>query len=166
MFTGAMAGSTAGGLKISRVVIAVKGLYVSVRKLINPRYVSKVKIEGKSLEDKTISDVFAFVTLYLFSAIVVLLILSFDPVNGTTATIFSDLANHGHLISHGLMTNISAVLSCISNIGPGFEAVGPYASFAAFSPFSKLALTFTMLLGRLEILPILILFNPRTWKKS
>lgn len=166
MFIGAMAGSTAGGFKISRVVIAIKGLYVSIRKLINPRYVSKVKVEGKSLDEKTISDVFAFAALYIFSIFAVLLILSFDPVNGSTLTVFSDLAGHGHLIKHGMMSNISAVLSCISNIGPGFEAVGPYSNFAGFSPISTLALTFTMLLGRLEILPVLILFNPRTWKKS
>ncbi len=166
MFVGAMAGSTAGGFKLSRVVIAMKGLYVSIRKLINPRYVSKVKVEGKTLDDKTISDVFAFVALYVFTIFFVLLILSLDPVNGSTFTIFSDLAGHGHQVNHGMMSNISAVLSCISNIGPGFEAVGPYASFAGFSWLSKLTLTFTMLLGRLEILPILILFNPRTWKKS
>lgn len=152
MFTGAMAGSTAGGIKMSRVVIAVKGTYVNVRKLINPRYVSKTKFEGKSLDEKTKNDVFAFITLYVFIILTVVLLLSFDPSN--------------HDAEHGFFSNFSAALACISNIGPGFEAVGPYSSFACYNGFSKIVLAFTMLLGRLEILPVFILFTPRSWKKA
>ena len=163
MFTGAMAGSTAGGMKLSRIVIAAKGSYVKVRKLINPRYVPKVKFEGKSLEEDTVSDVFAFITLYFFIMVAVLVLLSFDPINGQTLTIVSDAGEYE--VTHGFFSNFSATVSCISNIGPGFEAVGPYSSFAGYSIFSKILLTFTMLAGRLEILPVLILLSPKTWKK-
>ncbi len=163
MFTGAMAGSTAGGMKISRIVMALKGSYINVRKLINPRYVPKAKFEGKTLEQQTINDVFAFITLYLFILLAALFLLSFDPINGQMVTIVSDAGTYE--VKHGFFSNFSAALACISNIGPAFEAVGPYSSFAGFSGFSKIVLIFTMLLGRLEFLPVLILFNRRTWKK-
>ena len=163
MFTGAMAGSTAGGMKLSRVVMALKGTYINVRKLINPRFVPKAKFEGKTLEEKTINDVFAFITLYFFLLIIAILLLSFDPINGQTVTITSDAGTY--TVTHGFFSNFSASLACISHIGPAFEAVGPYASYASYSGFSKIVLTLTMLLGRLEILPVLILFNPKTWKK-
>lgn len=163
MFVGAMAGSTAGGVKVSRIVIAMKGAYIRVRTLINPHYVPKAKFEGKSLEEETISGVFAFLTLYVFLLIAAMLLLAFDPVNGTVVTITSDAGSY--TVEHGFLTNFSAVLSCLSNVGPGFEAVGPYASFAGYSAFSKIVLTLTMMLGRLEILPVLLLFSPKTWKR-
>lgn len=163
MFIGAMAGSTAGGIKVSRIVIAMKGAYINVRKLISPRYVPKAAFEGKPLESKTINDVFAFITLYFFIFLAALFLLSFDPVNGQTVTIVSDAGTY--TVEHGFFSNFSAVLTCISNVGPAFEAVGPYANFAGYDGFSKVILTFTMMLGRLEILPVLILFNKRTWKK-
>ena len=163
MFIGAMAGSTAGGIKVSRIVIAAKGAYINVRKLINPRYVPKAKFEGKTLERETINDVFAFITLYFFIFMAVIFLLSFDPINGEIVTIASDAGTY--TVKHGFFSNFSAALTCISNVGPAFEGVGPYASFAGYSIFSKIILTFTMMLGRLEILPVLILFNRRTWKK-
>ncbi len=163
MFIGGMAGSTAGGMKVSRIVMSVKGAYINVRRLINPRYVPKAKFEGKSIEEKTINGVFAFMTLYLFILIGVVFLLSFDPINGTMVTTVSDAGTYE--VKHGFFSNFSASLSCISNIGPGFEAVGPYASFAGYSAFSKIVLTLTMMLGRLEILPVLILFSPKTWKR-
>lgn len=163
MFTGAMAGSTAGGIKMSRIVIALKGAYINVRKLINPRYVPKAKFEGKTLEGRIINDVFAFLTLYFFILLGVMFLLAFDPANGQTVNIVSDAGSY--TLKHGFASNFSAVLACISNVGPGFEAVGPYASYAAFSGFSKIILAGTMLMGRLEILPVLILFNKRTWSK-
>ena len=163
MFVGAMAGSTAGGIKTSRIVIAVKGAYVNVRKLINPRFVPKAKFEGKNLEEKTINDVFSFITLYIFIFLAALFLLSFDPVNGQVVTVISDAG--AYEVQHGFFTNFSSVLACISNIGPGFEAVGPYVSYAGFSAFSKILLSIIMLLGRLEILPVLILFSRRTWKR-
>lgn len=165
MFIGAMAGSTAGGIKISRIVISGKGSYIKVRKLINPRYVPKAKFEGKALEEKTINEVFAFITLYFFVILIVLLLLSFDSINGQTVTVVSDLCPEGREVTHGILSNFSAALACISNIGPAFEAVGPYACYLEYSGFSKIVLTLTMLIGRLEILPVLILFSPKTWKK-
>jgi len=163
MFMGAMAGSTAGGIKTSRFVIAIKGAYVNVRTLINPRYVPKAKFEGKTLEQKTINDVFAFFTLYFFILLAVVFLLAFDPVNGQVVTIVSDAGTYQ--TEHGFFSNFSATVACLSNVGPAFEAVGPYSSYAGFSWISKLVLTIAMLLGRLEILPVLILFNKRTWKR-
>lgn len=163
MFMGSMAGSTAGGVKTSRIVIAIKGAYINIRKLINPRYVPKAKFEGKLLEEKTINDVFAFITLYLFIFLLVLLLLSFDPVNGSTITVTSDAGTY--TVKHGFFSNFSSTLACICNVGPGFQGVGPYLGYATYGGFSKILLSFTMLLGRLEILPVLILFNPKTWKK-
>ena len=163
MFIGGMAGSTAGGIKVSRIVITVKGAYINVRKLINPRYVPKAKFDGKILEERTINDVFAFVTMYAFIFVGVLFLLAFDPINGEVVAVVSDAGKY--TVQHGFYSNFSAVLSCLSNIGPGFEAVGPYASFAGYSVFSKIILALTMLVGRLEILPVFILFSPKTWKK-
>ena len=152
MITGAMAGSTAGGIKISRIAIAAKGIYINLRKLINPRYVPKAKLEGKPLEEKTINNVFSFITLYFFILFGVVFLLSFDPINGTA--------------THGFFSNFSASLACISNIGPGFEAVGPYSNYSDYSAFSKILLSFLMIIGRLEILPVFVLFSPRTWRRS
>ena len=164
MFIGAMAGSTAGGIKVSRIVIAVKGAYINIRKLINPRYVPKAKFEGRPLEERTINDVFAFITLYFFIFIAAIFLLSLDPVNGELVTIASDAGTY--TVKHGFFSYFSAALTCISNVGPAFEAVGPYASFAGYSGFSKIILTLTMMLGRLEILPVFILFSPKTWKRT
>lgn len=163
MFIGAMAGSTAGGIKVSRIVIAIKGAYINIRKMINPRYVPKARFEGKTLESKTINDAFAFITLYFFIFLAALFLLAFDPVNGQLVNIVSDAGTY--TVEHGFFSNFSAVLTCISNVGPAFEAVGPYSSFAGYSDFSTIVLTLTMMLGRLEILPVLILFNKRTWQK-
>ena len=152
-------GSTGGGMKISRIVIVFKGMGTKIRKLINPRYVGKTKFDGKTLDDETINDVFGFVAMYFIIVIIVTLILGLDPSNGLITII------DGHEVKHDFLTNFSATLSCLSNIGPGLEAVGPYASFACYNNFSTLLLTLTMLVGRLEILPVLILFNPKTWRK-
>ena len=163
MFFGAMAGSTAGGIKLSRIMIAIKGVGIKIKKLINPRHVIKAKLEGKKLEEKTINDVFAFITLYFIIFLSAMFLLSFDSVNGEVVTIVSDAGTYN--VKHGFFSNFSAVLACISNIGPGFEAVGPYSGYAGYNEFSKIVLTLTMMLGRLEILPVLILFNKKTWTK-
>jgi len=162
-FIGAMAGSTAGGIKVSRIVMAMKGAFINVKKLVSPRYVPKAKFEGKTLEAKTINDVFAFITLYFFILMAAVVLLSFDSVNGEVVSIVSDAGTYE--VKHGFFSNFSSVLACISNIGPAFEAIGPYASYAGYNLFSKVVLTFIMLLGRLEILPVLILFNKKTWSK-
>ncbi|MBE6534988.1 MAG: TrkH family potassium uptake protein [Ruminococcaceae bacterium] len=166
MLIGAMAGSTAGGMKVSRVAIAAKGIYINVRKLINPRYVPKAKLEGKPLEEKTINSVFSFITLYFFILFGAVFLLSFDPINGSAVTVASDAYREGYSVTHGFFSNFSASLACISNIGPGLEAVGPYSNFAGYSAFSKILLSLLMLIGRLEILPVFVLFNPRTWRRS
>ena len=88
--------------------------------------------------------------------------MSFDPVNGAIVPIVSDAGTYE--VKHGFFSNFSAALTCISNVGPAFEAVGPYSSFALYSSFSKVVLTFTMLLGRLEIFPIIFLFSPSVWR--
>ena len=163
MFTGAMAGSTAGGIKVSRIVIALKGAYINVRKLVNPRYVPKAKFEGKSLEQKTINDVFGFITLYFFLLLVAVFVLSFDPANGQVVSIASDAGNYE--VTHGFFSNFSAALACISNVGPAFEAIGPYSSYVDYNAVSKITLALMMLIGRLEIFPVLILFSRRTWKR-
>ena len=116
------------------------------------------------MEENTINDVFAFITLYFFIFITAIFLLSFDPVNGQVVNIASDAGEY--TVKHGFFSNFSAVLTCISNVGPAFEAVGPYSSFAGYSQFSKVILTLTMMLGRLEILPVLILFSPKTWKRT
>lgn len=151
MLCGAMAGSTGGGIKVSRIVMAIKGVGIQIRKLINPRYVVKTKFEGKTLEENTINDVFSFITLYFVIAFVVIAILSCDPAVANNANSFT--------------TNFTATISCLSNIGPGLGAVGPYCSFSLYNNLSTFLLTLTMLIGRLEILPVLILFSPQTWKK-
>ena len=164
MFFGGMAGSTAGGIKISRVVIGVKGIYINIKKMINPRYVPKVKFEGKTIPESTVTGVFMHMTFYFLLLLFVTLLLSFDPVGGTSVAVVSDAGIYE--VKHGILTNFTAAYSCLSNIGPGFEAIGPYASFAAYSGFSKILLAVTMLVGRLEILPVMVLFSPKTWKNA
>ena len=163
MFIGAMAGSTAGGIKVSRIVMAIKGTCINIKKIISPRAVSKAKFEGKVLDSKVINDVFAFITLYLFVFLTAILLLSLDPINGQIVTITSDAGTYD--VKHGFFSNFSAALTCISNVGPAFEAVGPYSSFAGYNEFSKIVLTIVMMMGRLEILPVFVLFSRRTWRR-
>jgi trk system potassium uptake protein TrkH len=165
MFFGGMAGSTAGGMKTSRIMIGVKGAFQKIRKLINPRYVSKSKQEGKPLSEDTISNVFSFIFMYFAILLCVTLLLSLDPANGTVVQIVSEQGIGTYEVTHGFATNFTSALSAISNIGPGIEAVSAYSSFAAYSSFSKILLSVTMIAGRLEILPVLILFSHKTWKK-
>lgn len=157
MLCGAMAGSTGGGIKVSRIVLAFKGVKRNILHLINPRMVTKTKFEGKLVDDETINDVFSFITLYFVIAFLTILVLSFDNSPGVTID--------GTVYELDFMTHFSATISCLSNIGPAFGAAGPYASFDCYNHFSKVVLTFAMLIGRLEILPVLILFSPKTWKK-
>lgn len=164
MFTGGMAGSTAGGIKLSRIVIAVKSTGASVRKLINPRSVVKTKFEGKPVDTPTERGVFSFITLYFFLLIITVFLLSFDPINSTFVTIVSDAGVYR--MEHGFFSNFSAAVACLSNVGPAFEAVGPYASYAGYSMFSKIVLSLAMIIGRLEILPVFILFNRKTWSRT
>lgn len=146
MFTGACAGSTSGGFKISRVVILVKKIHSEIKKLIHPRAVKTVTFEGKRLEEQTVTGVSVYLAIYAFCFLFLFLALSLD--------------------SFDFETNVSAVLACFNNIGPGFGAVGPAGSFAGYSLFSKVVLTIAMLLGRLEIFPLIIVAMPGTWSKN
>jgi Trk-type K+ transport system membrane component len=102
--------------------------------------------------------------MYFFILISVVLLLSLDSVNGQIFTVVSDAGEYE--VTHGFFSNLSSALACISNIGPGFDAVSPYLSYAGYNIFSKIILTVTMIIGRLEILPVLILFSPKTWKRA
>ena len=143
MFIGGCAGSTAGGLKISRIMIMMKTIYNDIRQLRHPRSVVKVKIDGKALDDTTIRRVSTYFVLYCLLIVAVFLLISFEPFD--------------------FETNLTAVVSCFNNVGPGLGAVGPAGGYSGYSDFSTIVLSFAMLLGRLEIFPILLAFNPANW---
>ncbi len=145
MFFGACAGSTAGGIKISRIVIVFKTVCREFERLLRPRSVRIVKNEGKSVDEKVVSSVTTYLAVYLMCFIAVFLLLSLDKF--------------------GFETNFTAAAATFNNIGPGLDAVGPMSSYADYSIFSKLVLSFAMLLGRLEIFPLIIAFSPTTWSK-
>ena len=148
---GACGGSTGGGMKVARLGIFAKTTASDVRKLIRPRSVTYAKFEGQVIVPETERNVKAYFLLWALIVIVCTMLLSLDFTG--TATF------------DGLYTNFSATLACIGNVGPGFDAVGPTLNYAFYSPFSKCLLSFVMLIGRLEIFPIIILFAPRTWKR-
>ncbi len=143
MFSGACAGSTAGGLKVSRVVMLFKSVAKEIKKMLHPRSVGKIHFEGKSVEDSTLNSVSTYFVIYMICFFVIFLLIAFEPF--------------------GFESNFSAVAACFNNIGPGFDAVGPAANYASYTAFSKIILSFAMLLGRLEIFPIVIFLSPRTW---
>lgn len=145
MFIGACAGSTGGGLKVSRLVILAKMVKNELRHLLHPRSVNVVKFEGKKLDSDTLHNVSNYFTLYIVGFFTIFIIVSADKFN--------------------FETNFSAVAACYNNIGPGFGAVGPAASYSGYSVFSKLVLSLSMLLGRLELFPLLLAFAPSTWTK-
>lgn len=146
MLVGAMAGSTGGGIKTIRIVIMMKAIKREINKILHPKRIQSVKIDGKVIEEETISGVFLFITAYGVIAIIALFILAFDGFD--------------------LVTTTTAVITTLSNIGPGLEMVGPVGNFSDFSNLSKLVLSFCMLAGRLEIYPMIILFSPSLWKKT
>lgn len=146
MFIGGCAGSTAGGLKVSRIIILAKTARRELTRLLHPRSVGSLKFEGKTLEDEVNRGVLSYFALYSFVFAIVLFFISFEPFD--------------------LETNISAVCACFNNIGPGFGAVGPMANYAGYTAFSKILLSAAMLLGRLEIYPLLLTLAPTTWVKK
>lgn len=146
MFIGACAGSTGGGIKVSRVVILAKTVKRELKKLLHPRSVSVLHFEGKRLEEKTVSSVSSYLAVYIFFFAGILLLLSVE--------------------NQSFETNFSAAAACFNNIGPGFDAVGPTRNFDIYSPFSKFLLSIAMLFGRLEIYPLIIAFSPSTWIKK
>lgn len=153
MLCGACAGSTAGGMKQSRVLIITKYSKSKIKSMISPRRVEVIRLDGKPLDKKVVDSTVSFFVLYIIVIIASTLLISiWNPaMSAEDAT---------------PLTMITASLSCISNIGPGLGAVGPAGGFSNFSWFSKLVLTIVMIAGRLELYPILILFSRNTYKKS
>lgn len=145
MFVGACAGSTGGGIKISRLLILFKSILKEMSYMIHPRQVKKTSLDGRTVEDDVAHGIFVFVGVYVFVFAASLLLISFDGKD--------------------LVTNFTAVAATFNNVGIGFGDVGPTGSYASFSVFSKLVLCFDMLAGRLELFPMLLLFSPKTWQK-
>ena len=145
MLLGACAGSTGGGFKCGRALLVLKGLRRSVRQIVHPGKVEVVRVNGRTVDEKVLQNTNAYLAAYALIVVVSFLLISIDGFSITT--------------------NLSAVLACFNNIGPGLELVGPTCNFGGFSVFSKLVLILDMLAGRLEIFPILILFSKTTWGK-
>lgn len=146
MFIGACAGSTGGGLKVSRWILYNKQIYHEIERLVHPNAVSKVRLDGKVVDEKTIRSANVFLMSYVFLFVFSLLIVSFDGFD--------------------LVSSFTAIAATMNNIGPGLEVVGPLGSFAGFSNLSKWVLIIDMIAGRLELFPILILISPNTWRRK
>jgi trk system potassium uptake protein TrkH len=146
MFVGACAGSTGGGMKVSRFMILVKGLFRELGAIVHPKQVKKITLDKRPLDREVIRSVNAYVVCYVIVFATSLLLISFD--------------------NKDLVTNFTAITATINNIGPGLGEVGPASNYASMSWFSKLVLSFDMLAGRLELFPMLILFTPATWKRT
>ena len=146
MFTGACAGSTAGGMKICRIGMMCKAGAREVRRTIQPRKVHLVRFEGKAVEEDTLHQVAVFMFMYVLLIVLGAVLVSLEGL-------------------YDLETNFTAVLTCVSNVGPGLGAVGPAGNFSGYGPFSTLLLSFLMLAGRLEIFPMLALFHPAMWRR-
>lgn len=144
MLIGACAGSTGGGFKCARFLIILKNLRRNIRQVLNPQRVQVVRINKEMVSEKVLTNTSAFLASYVIIMIVGFLLISVD--------------------NFSMGTNISAIIACINNMGPGFDAVGPVCNYSGYSAFSKLVLTFIMIAGRLEIFPVLVLFSRDTWK--
>lgn len=145
MFIGASAGSTGGGLKVSRVLLLMKSIRRTIRKALHPRRVQPVYMDGRAVSEEVCDNVNAYLAIYC-----VILVLSFAIIS---------------VDGFSIGTNYSAVASCFNNIGPGFELVGATQNFSIYSDLSKIILSLDMLLGRLEIFPLLLLLSPDTWSR-
>jgi trk system potassium uptake protein TrkH len=146
MFIGACAGSTGGGMKVSRILIMVKGFINETFALVHPKQVKKIKLGKRPVDKEVLRSVNAYIACFILVFAASLLLITLD--------------------NRDLVTNFTAVAATINNIGPGLSGVGPASNFADFSVFSKLILTFNMIAGRLELFPMLVLFSPATWKKN
>ena len=147
MFIGACAGSTGGGIKVSRIIILIKGVGRELKSAIHPRQVKKITIDKRPVDDVVVKSVNSYIICYIVVFVASLILISLDPF-------VTDLT-----------TGFTSVAATINNIGPGLGKIGPTSNFAGFSWFSKLVLSFNMIAGRLELIPMLILFAPSTWKK-
>ena len=146
MLIGGCAGSTAGGLKVSRAVMLFKSGTRELKKMLHPRSVSAVRLEGKTVDDKTLSGVGVYFAFYIAFQLLAFILISFEPFD--------------------FETKVTSVVACFNNVGPGFGAVGPSGCYADYSVFSKLVLSVSMLLGRLEIYPVIFLLSPSVWMKK
>ncbi len=146
MIIGASAGSTGGGIKVSRLLILWKAIIHEMRQMLRPRAVRPIRMDGKPLDDDVVRGTYAFTAVYAMICILSMLILTLDD--------------------HSMETTATAVFACINNIGPGLDMVGPAGNFSFFSPLSKFVLSLDMLLGRLEVFPMLLLFMPSVWKRK
>ena len=145
MVVGACAGSTAGGLKVSRVIILVKSVVRELKRAIHPRSVKVVKVDGKKLDSNTVNGVTSYFAIYVMLIIGIFVLLSIEDFS--------------------VETNLSATLATFNNIGPGFDMVGPTVNYSCYNQFSTFIMTIAMLLGRLEIFPLILGLNPMLWKK-
>lgn len=145
MLVGACAGSTGGGFKISRAIVMAKSVKNEITTSIHPRSVKKIHMDGKIVPDNIVRSIRVYLIIYVFTYLASLLVISLDGFDFTT--------------------NITAVAACLNNIGPGLSKVGPTGNYLEFSAVSKLVLCFDMLAGRLELLPMLMLFSHKTWKE-
>ena len=145
MFIGACAGSTGGGLKVSRVLILCKTIRQEFHYFLHPREVRVLRMEGRPLEGDTVRSVNVYLVTYVLMFTASVLLVSLD--------------------NKDLITTFTAVATTFNNVGPGLAGVGPLQNFSHFSDFSKIIMTFDMLAGRLELFPVLLIFFPRTWKR-
>lgn len=144
MFIGACAGSTGGGIKVSRFVVLFKTVIKELNSYIHPKSIKKIKIDGKPVEHEVVRSINVYFITFMIIFTLLVFALSFEGKD--------------------LVTNFTAVTATINNIGPGLELVGPTQNFSIFTPFSKFILMFDMLAGRLELFPLLILFHPAAWR--
>lgn len=145
MIVGASAGSTGGGVKVARIIIVFKLLRKELIRMLHPRAVRAVHISGKTVDNKVGKGVTVFMAAYFAVFTASFLLVSLDNMS--------------------LETNVTAVVSCLSNIGPGLDVVGPMGNFSQFSGFSKIVLSLDMLFGRLEFFPLILLFSPSLWRR-
>ncbi len=145
MFVGACAGSTGGGIKVSRILIMLKSLKKEFTALVHPKSIKTIHMNGKRIDDETTRRATSFMICYIGIFVLSMIIIAFDNMS--------------------LETNLTAVAATLNNVGPGLSAVGPTGNYAGFSSLSKLVLTFDMICGRLELFPVMILLLPQTWKK-
>ena len=146
MFMGASAGSTGGGIKCIRILLLFKIAKREIKKITHPRMVQTVKLNGRVVDEAILSGILTFFFLFIAIFALSVLVVSFEGQDFVTTT--------------------SAVISCLSNIGPGLGTVGPAGNYSGFTDFSKIILSLDMITGRLEIFPILLLFLPSFWKRS
>lgn len=150
MVIGACGGSTGGGIKVSRALILFKVTSNGIKKAVHPRAITNVKLEGETLSKEVERNTIVYFILWVIILALSTVLLSFDPA-----------------CENDLLTPFAATVTCIGNVGPGLtKLIGPFGSFASFNGFSKVILSIVMLAGRLEILPMIILFAPRTWRRG